>query len=172
VAGGAAGIKAEVDVVADTLECVERVREALSAAGSTAQIVSFPAGTASSADAAAAIGCSLAQIAKSVVFRSDDGPVVVIASGVNRVDRAKAAATLGQPLKSASPDWVQAHTGFAVGGVAPIGHPRPVPVLIDKDLAQHSVVWAAAGSPCHVFGTSAAELADLTGGLLADVRQD
>jgi len=153
-------------------EAVARVRAALLERGWTGEILTFPEGTASAADAAAAIGCELAQIAKSIVFRSADGPVLVVASGANRVDRAKAEAAFGAGLKSAGPDWVLERTGFPAGGVAPIGHASATPTLIDEDLAAFETVWAAAGSPTHVFRTSADELVRLTGGRLASVRQD
>ncbi|HEX8232476.1 MAG TPA: YbaK/EbsC family protein [Caulobacteraceae bacterium] len=152
-------------------EATARVRAALEARGWTGEILGFPEGTASAADAAAAIGCALAQIAKTIVFRSEDGPVLVVASGTNRVDRAKAEAALGRKLRGAGAEWVLEHTGFPAGGVAPVGHASPPPALIDEDLARFEVVWAAAGSPMHVFRTSAGELVRLTGGRLAEVRQ-
>lgn len=158
--------------MSDEPDATVRVREALARAGSAAEIRAFPAGTATSADAAAAVGCEIAQIAKSIVFRAGEAPVLVVASGPNRVDRAKAEAGLGLALKSAGPDWVLERTGFPVGGVAPVGWAEPPPCLIDQDLARFDAVWAAAGSPMHVFKTSVAELLALTGGRLADVKQD
>lgn len=149
---------------------VERVRAALLAAGHPDTISRFPEGTRTAADAAAAIGCSVAQIAKSIVFRAGERAAVVIASGVNRVDVAKASAALGVALKRADADWVRAVTGFAIGGVAPVGHLAAPLVLVDADLLALEPVWAAAGSPSHVYQTTAAELVRVTGGTVAEVR--
>jgi len=154
------------------MDMIARVREALLAAGHPDSIAQFPAGTHSAADAAVAVGCSVAQIAKSIVFRADEAIVLVVASGANRIDRGKVGAMLGLKVKTADPVWVKERTGFAVGGVSPIGHPCPVTVVIDRDLLQHDVVWAAAGSPTHTFSTTAPQLIALTSGLVADVRQD
>jgi prolyl-tRNA editing enzyme YbaK/EbsC (Cys-tRNA(Pro) deacylase) len=149
---------------------VERVRAALLRAGHPDTITQFPAGTRTAADAAAAVGCSVAQIAKSIVFRCGMRAVVVITSGANRVDPAKAAAALGVQLGRADGDWVRQTTGFAIGGVAPVGHMSPPLLLLDQDLLELDPVWAAAGSPSHVFCTSAAELLRVTGAHVADVR--
>ena len=106
---------------------VERVRTALVQAGHPDTITQFPAGTRTAADAAAAVGCTVAQIAKSLVFRTRTGkPVLVIASGVNRVDEQKIAAALGEPIGKADATFVRDATGYAIGGVAPIGHATPL----------------------------------------------
>ena len=149
---------------------VERVRAALAAAGHPDTIAQFPAGTRTAADAAAAVGCTVAQIAKSIVFRSGGRAVVVVASGANRVDPAKAEEALGVQLARAEAGWVRDVTGFAIGGVAPIGHLAPPLVLLDEDLLALDPVWAAAGSPSHVFRTSATELLRLTGARPACVK--
>jgi len=151
---------------------VERVRAALRAAGHDDTIEAFPDGTRTAADAAAAIGCDVAQIAKSMVFRAGDRSVLVVTSGANRVDGAKVAAALGTPVARADAAFVREATGFAIGGVAPIGHVTPPLVLLDTDLFALERVWAAAGSPVHVFGTTAAALRQLTGGQIAEIRQD
>lgn len=151
---------------------VARVRAALLAAGQADNIAEFPEGTRTAADAAAAVGCEVAQIAKSIVFRAGDEPVVVIASGANRVDAKKLAALLGVAIKRADADWVRAATGFAIGGVAPLGHSGPVRLVLDRDLLPLRPIWAAAGSPRHVFRTEAAELARITGAVVGDVRQE
>ena len=149
---------------------VERVRAALLAAGHPDTIISFPAGTRTAADAAAAVGCGVAQIAKSIVFRCGMRAAVVITSGANRVDPAKAAAALGVRLGRADADWVRQATGFAIGGVAPVGHlSRPL-LLLDEDLLALDPIWAAAGSPSHVFRTSPAALLRITGARVAAVR--
>ncbi len=143
---------------------IERVRSALGEAGHPDTIATFPDGTRTAADAAAAIGCTVAQIAKSIVFRAGDEPVLVIASGENRVDVAKVAAAFGVRIGRADASWVRDTTGFAIGGVAPVAHLTPPRVLIDRDLLALDPVWAAAGSPSHVFRTSAVELVRMSGG--------
>ena len=154
------------------MEAVDRVREALKAADHPDSIAAFESGTRSAADAAASVGCDVAQIAKSIIFRAGDEPVLVVASGSNRIDRKKVAAVTGLAVKPADPAWVQEKTGFAVGGVAPVGHACAVTTLIDADLMALDPVWAAAGSPMHVVRTTPQELVRLTGGAVADVRQD
>ncbi|MBB5689959.1 YbaK/EbsC family protein [Roseomonas alkaliterrae] len=151
---------------------VERVRAALLAAGHPDTIAAFPEGTRSAADAAAAVGCDVAQIAKSIVFRAGARAVLVIASGANRVDMAKVAAAIGQPVKRAEGGWVRDTTGFAIGGVSPVGHIAPPIMLLDADLLALDPVWAAAGSPQHVFRTSPAELLRITGARPAEVKED
>jgi prolyl-tRNA editing enzyme YbaK/EbsC (Cys-tRNA(Pro) deacylase) len=151
---------------------VERVRAALVDAGHEDTIVEFPDGTRSAADAAAAIGCSVAQIAKSVVFRAGERAVLVIASGVNRVDTTKVASALGVALKRADAEWVRERTGFAIGGVAPLGHIAPPLLVFDRDLLALHPIWAAAGSPRHVFSSEAATLARIACAVVADIRQD
>ncbi len=151
---------------------VERVRAALAAAGHPDTITAFPESTRTAAEAAAAIGCTVAQIAKSIVFRdAADRAVVVIASGVNRVDAARVAALLDTTLRRADAAFVRAATGFAIGGVAPVGFAAPPRILLDRQLLELDPIWAAAGSPSHVFRTSAEALRHLTGGQVADIRE-
>jgi prolyl-tRNA editing enzyme YbaK/EbsC (Cys-tRNA(Pro) deacylase) len=150
---------------------VERVRAALLAAGHPDTITEFPAGTRTAADAAAAVGCTVAQIAKSIVFRSGDRAVLVIASGANRVDGRKVEAALGVAVKRADAGFVRDRTGFAIGGVAPLGHLAPPLLVLDRDLLALHQIYAAAGSPSHVFSTEAALLARVTGAPVADIRQ-
>jgi prolyl-tRNA editing enzyme YbaK/EbsC (Cys-tRNA(Pro) deacylase) len=152
-------------------DSVERVRAALSAAGHPDTIGLFPDGTRTAQDAANAVGCTVAQIAKSIVLRAGEQTVLVIASGVNRVDVGKIARAIGQPVKPADGRWVRDVTGFAIGGVAPVGHLSPPRVFIDADLMTLDPVFAAAGTPKHVFRTSPAELARMTGGVVADVKE-
>ena len=154
-----------------TDDAVGRVRNALARAGHADTVVAYPAGTRTAADAAAAIGCEVAQIAKSIVFRAGTQAAVVIASGANRVDPARAAAALGVELARADAAFVRAATGFVIGGVAPVGHLAPPLMLLDADLLRLDPVWAAAGSPQHVFRTSAAELVRMTGAAVAAVAE-
>ncbi len=107
-----------------------------------------------------------------MVFRAGSQAVVVITSGANRVDAAKIAAVLGQPVKRADADFVRAATGFAIGGVSPVGFTRAPVLLFDRDLLTLGTVWAAAGSPSHVFPIAAEDLLRITEALIADVRVD
>ncbi len=151
----------------------QRVEDLLAAQGMGGRVVEFPDSTRSSAEAAAAIGCTLAQIAKSLVFKSASGrPVLVVASGVNRVDENKVKAEIGQKIGRADADYVRERTGYAIGGVAPFGHSEAPIVLIDRDLLALDPIWAAAGTPNAVFRLSPGELLRLSGGTVADVRQD
>jgi len=151
-----------------------RVQEALAAQGFAFEVREFPDSTRTSAEAAAAIGCSVAQIAKSLVFRGAQSgkAVLIVASGANRVDPAKAEALLGEAIKRADADFVREATGFAIGGVPPLGHDRPLVTLIDEDLLAFEEVWAAAGTPNAVFRLSPKDLGDLTGGRIGDLKQD
>lgn len=150
---------------------VARVREALARHGLATEIREFDASTRTSADAAAAIGCTVAQIAKSVIFRAKGGnqPVLVIASGINRVNEKKVEAALGDKIGRADAEFVRAATGFAIGGVAPVGHTGPVRIFIDADLNQYDEIWAAAGSPNSVFRLTPVDLQRITGGQVLNV---
>lgn len=152
---------------------VVRVRSELAGRGGAAdriRILDDSARTA--AQAAAQLGVEVAQIANSLLFDADGAPLLVMASGGHRVDTGKIAELVGATtVRRADPEFVRDHTGFAIGGVAPLGHPAPIRTLVDRDLAQHDVLWAAAGHPHAVFPTSYAELVDLTGGEPADVGE-
>jgi prolyl-tRNA editing enzyme YbaK/EbsC (Cys-tRNA(Pro) deacylase) len=123
----------------------------------------FPAGTRTAQDAAAAIGCAVGQIVKSLVFLRDDEPVLVLCSGANTVD----AQRLG--LAKADADVVRRATGFAIGGVPPYGHPAPLETLVDEDLLAYDEVWAAAGTPSSVFPLTPAQLVERSGGAVMRV---
>lgn len=149
----------------------QRVQELLRKSGSAATVRQFPATARTAADAAAVIGCTVAQIAKSLIFRTRTGkPVLVIASGINRVDEQKIAATLGEPIGKADASFVRDTTGYAIGGVAPIGHEIRPRIFIDEDLRRYPSIWAAAGHPHAVFELTAAELERLTGGTVMPVK--
>jgi prolyl-tRNA editing enzyme YbaK/EbsC (Cys-tRNA(Pro) deacylase) len=149
-----------------------RTAELLRDAGIDTDVVEFEQPTRTSAEAAAAIGCAVAEIAKSIVFRGKTSgqAVVVVASGDNRVSEAKVAAKLGEPLARADADFVRMATGYAIGGVAPIGHAQPVKLLLDEDLQRFETVWAAAGTPFSVFPLRPDQLRGLTGADWTDVR--
>jgi prolyl-tRNA editing enzyme YbaK/EbsC (Cys-tRNA(Pro) deacylase) len=148
----------------------QRVQDLLREAGSECTVAMMATTARSAAEAAAAIGCTVAQIAKSLVFRAASGrAVLVIASGVNRVDETKLAAATGEKLGKADADFVRDRTGYAIGGVAPVGHPPGVRIFIDADLANYDSLWAAAGHPHAVFRVTPAELERLTGGTVIAV---
>jgi prolyl-tRNA editing enzyme YbaK/EbsC (Cys-tRNA(Pro) deacylase) len=138
--------------------------------GDAFRVMEFEESTHSSAEAAAAIGCDVAQIAKSMLFRATDGtPVLVVASGSNRVDEKRVAALLGQKISRADAAFVLDRTGFAVGGVPPVGHATAPVTFLDRDLQSYPTIWAAAGSPNAVFALTPADLVRLTGAGFADV---
>ncbi|AVO43880.1 YbaK/EbsC family protein [Phreatobacter cathodiphilus] len=149
----------------------DRVRGALRDAGHDDTIVTFPASTRTAAEAAAAVGCAVAQIAKSLVFRAGDRPVLVIASGTNRVDTGKVADLVGAAVERPDVRWVRDVTGFAIGGVAPVGHLTAPIVLVDADLAAIDPIWAAAGAPNAVFRTRFSDLLALSGGTVAAIAE-
>jgi prolyl-tRNA editing enzyme YbaK/EbsC (Cys-tRNA(Pro) deacylase) len=131
---------------------------------------SFPEGTRTAVDAAAAVGCDVAQIVKSLVFRRESGAaVLVVASGRNRVDEAKVQALLGEPVGKADAAFVRETTGYAIGGVPPAAHATPIETLVDEDLLAFDEVWAAAGTPRTVFALTPEELVAMTRGRVADV---
>ncbi len=150
-----------------------RVQEALERLGHGFEVREFPESTRTAAEAAAAIGCGVGQIAKSLVFRggASDRPVLVIASGSNRVDEKKVAEVLGEKIERADADFVRARTGFAIGGVPPVGHAESPITVIDRDLEAYDEIWAAAGTPNAVFRLSPAELIAITGGRPAAVKR-
>ncbi|BAO85137.1 YbaK/EbsC family protein [Caballeronia cordobensis] len=151
-------------------ESARRVALMLKERGHPHDVVMLPETGKTSAEAAAGLGCAVAQIAKSILFRrkKDDAPVLVIASGANRVDEAKVAARVGE-LARADAKFVREKTGYAIGGVCPIGHAVTPVTLIDEDLLALDSLWAAAGHPHAVFNLSPQELIELTGAPVADV---
>jgi prolyl-tRNA editing enzyme YbaK/EbsC (Cys-tRNA(Pro) deacylase) len=149
----------------------QRVADALAAAGITTAITVLERPARTSVEAAAAVGCDVAQIAKSLVFRlSQSGrALLVIASGANRVDETRIGARLGEPIGRADAEFVRAQTGFAIGGVAPVAHPAPLATLVDRDLLNWDAIWAAAGHPNTVVRLTPAELLRLTGAEVVEV---
>jgi prolyl-tRNA editing enzyme YbaK/EbsC (Cys-tRNA(Pro) deacylase) len=144
---------------------VKLVSDALAAAGASGEIRILDDAVPTAAAAAAELGCEVGAIANSLIFDADGSPVLILTSGAHRVDTAKVAAELGiGKLRRATPEFVREHTGQAIGGVAPVGHPEPVRTLVDPTLDQYDVVWAAAGIPHSIFPTTYKELLLLTGG--------
>jgi prolyl-tRNA editing enzyme YbaK/EbsC (Cys-tRNA(Pro) deacylase) len=150
---------------------IERVQEALRALGLGHEVVDLGLSARTAADAANAVGCRVDQIAKSLVFRLRETgrPLLVVTSGAHRVDEAKVAALVGEPLERADAAFVRTETGFAIGGVAPVGHAKPVLTLIDEHLLAFEAIWAAAGHPNTVFRLTPDELVAMTGGRVAAV---
>jgi len=149
-----------------------RVQEALEALGFPCQVVEMPETTRSAAEAARAIGCRVEQIAKSLVFMAarTGRPILVIASGGNRVDERRLAALVGEPVEKADAEFVRQRTGFGIGGVPPVGHREPLATFIDEDLLRHAEIWAAAGSPNAVFRLAPEDLRKMTGGQVASIK--
>ncbi len=149
-------------------------RRAAEAHGFDVEVHEFPEGTKTAADAAAAIGCDVAQIASGIVLSAGDGLVVVVTSGANRVDEARVADLLDVDPASVSmgdADGIKATLGWAIGGVPPFCHDADVPVLMDETLTDHEEVWAAAGTPEAVFPIAPARLRELSGATVADVAE-
>lgn len=153
-------------------EDVERVRRLLERSGSNATIRTFDAAVPSAAAAAEQLGCPPGAIANSLVFKVDDRPLLVLASGAHRVDTGRVANLLGvgkKKVRRADPEFVTQATGQHVGGVAPVGHPAPMRTLVDHALTTYDTVWAGAGDEHSMFSTTATELVTLTQGELADI---
>lgn len=149
-----------------------RVQEALTAFGSAARVVALDEPGKTAADAARVLDCEVARIVKSLVFRGEPSgrALLVLVSGANRVDEARLAALAGESAGRASPEFVREHTGFTVGGVAPVGHPERLPCWIDEDLLAHPTVWASAGAAEAFVRLDPRELVRLTGGAVATLR--
>jgi prolyl-tRNA editing enzyme YbaK/EbsC (Cys-tRNA(Pro) deacylase) len=150
---------------------VTRVRQALAAGGAHGEIRVLEEAVRTAVQAAEHLGVEVGQIANSLVFEADGQPLLVLASGIGRVDLGLVAAAIGAAkVRRADPDVVRAHTGFVIGGVAPVGHLHPITTVVDTHLGSYDVVWAAGGHPHTVFPTSYDELCRLTGGTPATVR--
>ena len=136
-------------------------------------VQTFPAGTRTAQEAAAAVGCAVGQIVKSLIFRGarTDVPLLVVVSGANRVNEARLSELVGEPIGKADADFVRAATGFAIGGVPPAGHATAIRALLDEDLLAYDTVWAAAGTPRDVIALTPAELERLSGGAVANVAR-
>jgi len=150
----------------------QKVQDALAARGLTLTVVELPQSTRTAAEAAQAVGCTVGQIVKSIVFRAAETnrPVMVVTSGANRVSEKAVAARLGEPLAKADADFVRARTGFVIGGVPPVGHVEPPAIFIDEDLLAYDEIWAAAGTPNAVFRLTPSDLLALTAGEVMKVK--
>ncbi|WP_420012066.1 YbaK/EbsC family protein [Tateyamaria sp.] len=143
---------------------LKRVRAALNAAGIDTDIIETPLAR-TAADAATALGCEIDQIAKSIIFRGENSgkAILFITAGGNRVDADKATALAGEPLGKADATLIRAQTGFAIGGVSPVGHVNPITAFVDPRLMDFDVIWAAAGTPHHVFRSNTQEMLKISG---------
>lgn len=151
---------------------VARVVAAAAAAGLAISVSRYPAGTRTAADAARAVGCEVGQIVKSLVFMADGRPVVALVSGADRLDPALLASELGATeVRRATGDEARAATGYAIGGVPPLGHATTLTVVMDRALLSHPAVWAAAGLPDAVFSVDPAALARAAAASVMDVRE-
>lgn len=148
-----------------------RVQMALESLGLPVTVRQMPATTRTAEDAASAIGCSVGQIVKSLIFRGSQSgkPYLILASGPNRVNEAAFGVLVGEPIQRAKPEFVRECTGFAIGGVPPLGHPTHIPTWFDRALLAHETVWAAAGTPESVFAISPQELRNSTKALEVDL---
>jgi prolyl-tRNA editing enzyme YbaK/EbsC (Cys-tRNA(Pro) deacylase) len=149
----------------------QRVQGALLALGVVCDVIELPASTRTAAEAARAVGCEIDQIVKSLVFRggASGEPVLVLASGGRRVNEERVAAVIGEPIEKADADYVRQHTGFAIGGVPPVAHPRAIRTIIDPHLLTHDELWAAAGTPHAVFRLTSHDLRRLAVAEIADI---
>lgn len=151
----------------------QKVQEALTALGLSCQVVELPASTRTAREAAQAIGCTVAQIVKSLVFLGTrtGKPILVLMSGVNRVSEKRLSEWAREPIGKADADFVRRHTGFAIGGVPPVGHPAPVETYIDEDLFQYDEIWAAAGTPYAVFRLTPKDLEKMGPGSVGNIKE-
>jgi len=149
----------------------QRVQDVLAAAQLDARVIELAIAARTSAQAADALGVEVGQIAKSLVFRGADSglPVLVIAAGDRRVDEERIAALLGERIERAAPEFVRENSGFAIGGVAPVGHVRAMATFVDTSLRRFAVLWAAGGTPHCVFPITPDALVRLSGGAEVDV---
>ncbi|HET9488354.1 MAG TPA: YbaK/EbsC family protein [Methylomirabilota bacterium] len=149
----------------------QKVQDALTALGFPYQVVESLQPTRTAAEAARLVGCQVDQIAKSLVFkgRQSERPVLVIVSGANQVNEWRIGVLLKEALDKAKPAFVREHTGYAIGGVPPIGHLKPLETFIDQDLMTHAEVWAAGGTPNALFRLTPQDLAKMTGGRVVKV---
>ncbi len=153
-------------------ESSQRVKQAIGKLGFNIEVMQMDKSTRTADEAAEAVGCSTAQIVKSLVFqgKNSKAPYMVLVSGVNRVDVGRLESLVGEPVTMAPPEFVRQVTGFAIGGVPPAGHNQEISTFIDQNLLEHDVVWAAAGTPSSMFAIKSADLVALTRGRPAEIK--
>jgi prolyl-tRNA editing enzyme YbaK/EbsC (Cys-tRNA(Pro) deacylase) len=150
----------------------QRVQAALHEAGFNSEILVVPQSTRTAAEAAGVVGCDVAQIVKSLVFRAANSnrPILVVASGANRVNEPTVSELIGEPLAKADAAFVRERTGYAIGGVPPLGHSETIETYVDEDLLAYSEIWAAAGTPNTLLRLTPDELVRMTGGRVAAIK--
>jgi len=150
----------------------QSVQNALTKKGLSLNVVEFPASTRTAQDAANAIGCQVAQIVKSLIFRTQQTqkPILVLASGVNRVNEKMVEKHVGEKIEKADADFARQTTGFAIGGIPPVGHTQIIETFIDEDLLALNELWAAAGTPNAVFSIKTTDLQPLTNGKIISIH--
>ena len=148
-----------------------KVQDALRAAGFSSEAVELPDSTRTAVEAAQAIGCQVAQIVKSLIFKGKESgtPLLVVASGSNRVNEKRLKELAGEKIEKADAQFVREHTGYAVGGVPPLGHVEKLRTFIDQDLLQYDEIWAAAGTPFAIFRLTPGDLQTMTGGEVVSI---
>jgi len=159
--------------LSNTIKGTERIQQCLDEWGINFHLLEFPQSTRTAQEAAEAIGCQLGQIAKSIVFKtkSSEKPVLVIASGVNRIDEKKIKHWEGEKVEKADADFTLAHTGYVIGGIPPVGHLQPITTYIDEDLFNYTHIWAAAGTPHSVFQLTPQQLKQITRGQVTCIKK-
>jgi len=155
-----------------TTSSTQRVKDALEKLGIPVTVQELPDSTRTAVEAAAAAKCQVGQIVKSLIFQTvtRQEPVLILTSGANKVDEKLVGAQLGEPIQFAPPNFVREETGFAIGGVSPYGLIKEIPIYIDRDLLDHSIIWAAAGSHHAVFSIQPQTLIDTTGAKVISVH--
>ena len=150
----------------------QKAQDALNTLGFSSQVVELPDSTRTAKEAAQAIGCRVEQIVKSLIFRGKQSnrPVLVVASGTNRVNEKRLDVLADEPMEKADADFVRQRTGFVVGGVPPLGHAERLETFIDEDLLQYGEIWAAAGTPFAVFQLTPVDLKVMTGGQVVSIK--
>jgi prolyl-tRNA editing enzyme YbaK/EbsC (Cys-tRNA(Pro) deacylase) len=153
-------------------QSAQKVQAALQAMNLPCQVVELPDSTRTAVEAAQAVGCQVGQIVKSLIFMGAESrrPILVVASGINRVNESHLAALVGEPIKKADAEFARAHTGYAIGGIPPVGLASQITTFIDEDLLAYHSVWAAAGTPHAVFELDPAYLEQMTGGKIISVK--
>ncbi len=153
-------------------QSAQKVQAALKEWGLECQVVELPASTRTAVEAAQAVGCQVGQIVKSLIFKGveTNRPVLVIASGANRVDEQRLGEMANEPVQKADADFVRSSTGYAIGGVPPVGLAGPILTFLDEDLLQYATVWSAAGTPHAVFELSPQDLQRITSGKVTQIK--
>jgi prolyl-tRNA editing enzyme YbaK/EbsC (Cys-tRNA(Pro) deacylase) len=152
----------------------QRVQDALHQLGLDCRVIEHSEPTRTVKEAAQAVGCQVGQIVKSLVFKGQHSgdPLLVAASGANRVSEQRLAELAGEPVEKPDADYVRLRTGYVIGGVPPLGHSEPLRTFIDQDLFQYEIIWAAAGTPNAVFATTPPDLQRMTGGTVASIKKE